>query len=51
MATVYEDGIKPVSQDGTKAIECYERALQVTLKPHEKAYLYISTSSDHLTYP
>lgn len=43
MGEVYEKGIQPVSQDGSKALECYERALALVDGDRYKEALHEST--------
>lgn len=40
MAIVYRVGIQPVKQDGTKALECYERVLNLHIDDYAKAKIY-----------
>lgn len=43
MAEVYEKGIYPISQDGNKAIEWYQRALEHAYHNENRIRVYRST--------
>lgn len=49
MAEVYEKGVSPLTMDGTKALEYYERAIRLSPYNRKRMDLCISTFHSYKT--